>query len=118
MIIIIIIKIKSCKNQTIQENAKSKNTTRDVDLTIHGNSPTLPTNTQPSHSKTGLGLLEYESSKETSERAEKKPRGKCTKYSDSQRHAIGKYASEYSTTSTLRRGFMNRNYYFLYGKNR
>ena len=54
-------------------------------MTIYGNSPTLSTNTQPSHSKTGLGLLEYESSKETSERAEKKPRGKCTTYSDSQR---------------------------------
>ena len=55
------------------------------------------------HSETGLGLLDYESSKEASERAEKKPRGKYTKYSDSQRHAIGKYASEYSTASTLRR---------------
>ena len=48
-------------------------------------------------------MLDYESSKEASERAEKKPREKYTKYSDSQRHAIGKYASEYSTASTLRR---------------
>ena len=86
-----------------RKNAKSKNTTCDVDLTIDGDSPTLSTNTQPSHSETGLGLLDYESSKEASERAEKKPRGKYTKYSDSQRHAIGKYASEYSTASTLRR---------------
>ena len=50
-------------------------------------------------------MLDYESYKEESEseRAQKKPRGKYTKYSDSERHAIRKYASEYSTTSTLRR---------------
>ena len=77
-----------------RKNAKSKNTTCDVDLTIDGDSPTLSTNTQPSHLETGLGLLDYESSKEASERAKKKPRGKYTKYSDSQRHTIGKYASE------------------------
>ena len=57
--------------------------TCDVDLTIDGDSPTLPTNTQPSHLETGLGLLHYESSKEASERAEKKPREKYTKYSGS-----------------------------------
>ena len=74
----------------------------DVDLTINGNSLTLSTNTQP-HPETGLGLLYYESSKEASERAKKKPRGKYTNYSDSQRHAIGKYASEYSTANTLQR---------------
>ena len=91
------------KTKQSRKNAKWKNTTCDVDLTIDGDSPTLSTNTQPSHSETGLGLLDYESSKEASERAEKKPRGKYTKYSDSQRHAIGKYASEYSTASTLRR---------------
>ena len=72
-------------------------------MTIDGDSPNLLTNTQPFHLETGLGLLDYESSKEANERAEKKPRGKYTKYSDSQRHAIGKYASEYSTASTLRR---------------
>ena len=86
-----------------RKNAKSKSTACDVDLTIDDDSHTLSTKTQPSHSETGLGLLYYESSKEASERAEKKPRGKYTKYSDSQRHAIGKYASEYSTASTLRR---------------
>ena len=63
-------------------------------LTIDGNSPTLSTNTQPSHSETGLGLLDYQSSKEASERVKNKPRGKYAKYSDSQRHTIGKYASD------------------------
>ena len=59
-----------------RKNAKSKNTTCDVDLTIDGDSPTLSTNTQPSHLETGLGLLAYESSKEASKKVEKKPRGK------------------------------------------
>ena len=53
-----------------RKNVKSKNTTCDVDLTIDGNSPTLSTNTHPSHLETGLGLLDYETSKEVSERAE------------------------------------------------
>ena len=91
------------KTKQSRKNAKWKNTTFDVDLTIDGDSPTLSMNTQPSHLKTRLGLLDYESSKEASEKAEKKSRGKYTKYSDSQSHAIGKYASEYSTASTLRR---------------
>ena len=77
-----------------RKNTKSKNTTCDVDLTIDGDSLTLSMNTQPSHLETGLGLLDYESSKEASERAKKKPTGKYTKYSDSPRHTIGKYASE------------------------
>ena len=54
-----------------RKNVKSKNTTCDADMTIDGDSPTLSTNTQPSHSRIGLGLLDYESSKETSERAER-----------------------------------------------
>ena len=53
-----------------RKNAKSKNTTCDVDLTVDGDSPTLSTNTQSSHSEKGLGLLDYELSKEASERAE------------------------------------------------
>lgn len=89
-----------------QNATKPKNAACDVDLTVDDDSPTpSPINdTQPSHSETGLGLLDYEASKEASEiGAEKKLRGKYTKYSNSQRHAIGKYASEYSTASTLRR---------------
>ena len=54
-----------------RKNVKSKNITCDVDLAIDGDSPTLSTNTQPSHLETGLGLLDYESSKEAGERAEK-----------------------------------------------
>ena len=64
-------KIKQSK-----KNAKSKNATCDADLTIDGDSPTLSTNTQPSHPEASLGLLDYELSKEASERAEMKPRGK------------------------------------------
>ena len=62
-------------------------------MTIDGDSPTLLTNTQPSHLETGLGLLDYQSSKKAIERVKNKPRGKYTKYSDSQKHTIGKYAS-------------------------
>ena len=91
-------KIKQSK-----KNAKSKNATCDADLTIDGDSPTLSTNTQPSHPETRLGLLDYELSKEASERAEMKPRGKYTNYSDSQRHTTRKHASEYTTASTLRK---------------
>ena len=77
-----------------RKNVKSRNTTCDEDLTIDGYSPTFSTNTQPSHSETGLGLLDYESSKPASERAKNKPRGKCARYFYSQRHTIGKDASD------------------------
>ena len=58
------------KIKQTRKNAKSKNTTCDVDLTIDANSPTMSMNTQPSHSGTGLGLLDYKSAKE--ERKNKK----------------------------------------------
>ena len=76
-----------------------------VDDNISLASPTL-ISTQSSHEETGLGLLDYEASATATSseiEAEKKLRGSYTKYSDAQRHAIGKYASEYSTASTLKR---------------
>jgi len=81
-----------------------RSTTCDVDLTKDDESATLSMNIEPSLSETGLGQLDYESSREAASRAKgKQPRGKYTVYSDSQRFAIGKYASENTTASTLRR---------------
>ena len=82
----------------------SRNTARDIDLTKDDESPTLSTDMQLSHSETGLGILDFESSREAASRAnEKQLRGKYTVYSDSKRFAIGKSASENTTASTLRR---------------
>lgn len=93
-----------------QNSSTPKQTLCDVDLTVDDCSSlasSSPISTlQPSHSETGLGLLDYEASAAATSRelgAKKKLRGSYTKYSDNQRHAIGKYASEYSTASTLRR---------------
>ena len=47
-------------------------------------------------------MLDHGSAKETERNASKKP-GKCIKYSAVQRYQIGKYASEYSAASTLRK---------------
>lgn len=100
--------IRSLAKIKQSRNNAPKNTTCDVDLTKDDESTILPTNTQPdtqpSHSETGLGQLDYESSREAASRAsEKQPRGKYTVYSDSKRFAIGQYASENTTASTLRR---------------
>ena len=92
-----------------QNSSTPKQTSCDVDLTVDDCSSVAsssPISTQPSHSETGLGLLDYEASATATSSelgAEKKLRGSYTKYSDNQRHAIGRYASEYSTASTLRR---------------
>ena len=58
--------------------------------------------TQLSNSETGLGVLDHGSAKEA-ERNVSNKRGKYIKYSAVQRYEIGKYASEYSAASTLRK---------------
>ena len=83
-------------------NAKSKNISCDVDLTNDDLQNEDYSYTQPSNSETGLGVLDHGSAKEA-ERNVSNKRGKYIKYSAVQRYEIGKYASEYSAASTLRK---------------
>ena len=83
-------------------NAKSKNISCDIDLTNDDLQNEDYSYTQPSNSETGLGVLDHGSAKEA-ERNVSIKRGKYIKYSAVQRYEIGKYASEYSTGSTLRK---------------
>ena len=61
-------------------NAKSKNVSRDVDLTNDDLQNEDYSYTQPSNSETGLGALDHGSAKEA-ERNVSNKRGKYTKYS-------------------------------------
>ena len=83
-------------------NAKSKNISCDVDLTNDDLQNEDYSYSQPSNSETGLGVLDHGSAKEA-ERNVSNKRGKYIKYSAVQRYEIGKYASEYSAASTLRK---------------
>ena len=83
-------------------NAKSKNISCDVDLTNDDLQNEDYWYTQPSNSETGLGVLDHGSAKEV-ERNVSNKRGKYIKYSAVQRYEIGKYASEYSAASKLRK---------------
>ena len=83
-------------------NAKSKNVSRDVDLTNDDLQNEDYSYTQPSNSETGLGVLDHGSAKEA-ERNVSNKRGKYIKYWAVQRYEIGKYASEYSAASKLRK---------------
>ena len=83
-------------------NAKSKNVSRDVDLTNDDLQNEDYSYTQPSNSETGLGALDHGSAKEA-ERNVSNKRGKYIKYSAVQKYEIGKYASEYSAASKLRK---------------
>ena len=78
-------------------NAKSKNISCDVDLTNDDLQNEDYSYTQPSNSKTGLGVLDHGSAK----RSVSNKRGKYIKYSAVQSYKIGKYASEYSAASRL-----------------
>ena len=89
------------KIKETKQNAKSKESTCDVDLT--NTDSTFSKNTLPSHSETGLGLIDYKAAKDAGTSEEKKARGSYKMYSADQRYKIGKYASEYSTASTLRK---------------
>ena len=83
-------------------NAKSKNISCDVDLTNDDLQNEDYSYMQPSNSETGLGVLDHGSAKEA-ERNVSNKQGEYTKYSAVQRYEIGKYASEYSTASMLRK---------------
>ena len=83
-------------------NAKNKNISCDVDLTNDDLQNEDYSYQQPSNLETGLGVLDHGSAKEA-ERNVSSKRGKYIKYSAVQRNKIGKYASEYSAASTLRK---------------
>ena len=83
-------------------NAKCKNILCDVDLTNDDLQNEDYSYTPPSNSETGIGVLDRGSAKEA-ERNVSNKRGKYIKYSAVQRYEIGKYASEYSAASTLRK---------------
>ena len=83
-------------------NAKSKNISCDVDLTNDDLQKEDYSYTQPSNSETGPGVLDHGSAKEAGRNLSNK-RGKYIKYSVVQRCEIGKYASECSAASTLRK---------------
>ena len=83
-------------------NAKSKNIPCDADLTNDDLQHEYYSYTQPSNSETGLGVLDRGSAKEA-ERNISNKRGKYIKYSAVQRYEIGRYASDYSAASTLRK---------------
>ena len=83
-------------------NAKSKNVSRDVDLTNDDFQNEDYSYTQPSNSETGLGVLDHGSAKEADRNVFNKP-GKYIKYLAVQRYEIGMYASDYSTASTLQK---------------
>ena len=85
-----------------RENAKSKHISCDVDFTNDDLQNEDYSYMQPSNSETGLGVLDHGSAKEA-ERNVSNKRGKYIKYSAVQRYEIGKYASEYSAASTLRK---------------
>ena len=81
-------------------NVKSKNISCDFDLTNDDLQNEDYSYAQPSNSETGLGVLDHGSAKEA-ERNVCNNWGKYIKYLAVQRYKIGKYASEYSTASTL-----------------
>ena len=83
-------------------NAKRKSVSCDVDLTNDDLQNEHYSYFQPSNLETGLGVLDHGSAKEA-ERNVSNKRGKYIKYSAVQRYEIGKYASEYSAASTLRK---------------
>ena len=83
-------------------NAKSKNISCDVDLKNDDSQNEDYSYTQPSNSETELGVLHHGSAKEAEGNVSNKP-GKFIKYSAVQRYQIGKYASQYSAASTLRK---------------
>ena len=90
------------KIKEIRGNAKSKNISFDVDLTNDDLQYEDYSYTQTSNSETGLRVLDHGSEKEAGRNVSNK-RGKYIKYSAVQRYEIGKYASEYSAASTLRK---------------
>ena len=78
-----------------RENAKSKHISCDVDFTNDDLQNEDYSYMQPSNSETG--------SEKEAERNVSNKRGKYVRYQAVQRYEIGKYASEYSAASTLRK---------------
>ena len=78
-----------------RENAKSKHISCDVDFTNDDLQNEDYSYMQPSNSETG--------SEKDAERNVSNKRGKYVRYQAVQRYEIGKYASEYSAASTLRK---------------
>ena len=90
-----------------RRKANSKETRCDIDLTKSLNSVDLSQRTHqvtvPSHSETNLGLLVYETARDTRTNGLKKSRSNYQKYSPNERYNIGKHTSEFGTASTSRR---------------
>ena len=80
----------------------------DIDLVVESSNSALvegkgaTSNNVPTHNETSLGLLDYEAVVKSSAQSEKKRRGTYQLFSPTDRYKIGKYASEYGTSSTLR----------------
>ena len=80
----------------------------DIDLVVESSNSALvegigaTSNNVPTHNETSLGLLDYEAVVKSSAQIEKKRRGTYQLFSPTDRYKIGKYASEYGTSSTLR----------------
>lgn len=95
-------KIREAREKKIAEDrridlvAQSANS---IDLT--GKEKTTPPSNVPSHSETGLGLLDYEAVLEATNNEKK--RGSYQAFSPAERYNIGKHASEHGTASTLRK---------------
>ena len=83
-------------------NSKSKNISCDVDLTNDDLQNEDYLYIQTSNSETGLGVFDHVSAKEADRNVSNK-REKYIQYLTVQRYEIGKYDSEYSAASTLRK---------------
>ena len=90
------------KIKETRENSKSKNISCDVDLTNDDLQNEDCLYTQTSNSETGLGVFDHVSAKEADRNVSNKWE-KYIQYLTVQRYEIGKYASEYSAASTLRK---------------
>ena len=90
------------KSKETRGNSKSKNISCDVDLANDDLQNEDYLYTQMPNSETGLGVFDHVSAKEADRNVSNK-REKYIQYLTVQRYEIGKYASEYSAASTLRK---------------